>query len=201
MDTYDAMAIKLSYFVRHEGLKPVLFSLSSMILIFSLVSISVLVDMGTQLKGNYAFAQTSIQRTTELKVDFKKLVEAGSNQNIRVTVKDAATGDPVSSVTVRITIYFPGGAPIRVFSLLTSKNGVASLTLPVDRNAALGQYGIDVLANALGYFDSTVGTVNFAVNSQVDQNVNLHDYTHTSHTLSDHSGDHNNHHHNNHHHN
>jgi hypothetical protein len=169
-----------------------------MMLIFSLVSISILAGMGTQSKGNYAFAQASILRTTELKVNFKKLVEAGSNQNIRVTVKDVASGKPISGATVRMTIYFPGGAPIRVFTMLSSKNGEASLTLPIDRNAALGQYGIDVLAAALGYSDSAVGTVNFAVNSQVDQSVDMRDYTHTSHTLSDHSGHHNNDHHNNH---
>lgn len=185
--------MKLSNFLRCEGLKPILFSVSSVTLIFSLVSISMLAIMGIQSKGNYAFAQTSIQRTTELKVDFKKLVEAGSNQNIRITLKDAASGDPVSSATLRITIYFPGAAPIRVFTLLSSKNGEASLTLPIDRNAALGQYGIDVLASALGYFETAVGTVNFAVNSQVDQNVDLHDYTHAKHTISGHSGHHNHH--------
>ena len=107
-------------------------------------------------------------------MNFKKLVEAGSDQNIRVKITDLGSGDPVSSAIVRITIYFPGGTPIRQFSLLTSKNGDASLTLPIDKNAPLGQYGIDVLASALGYYDSAVGTLAFAVNSQVDQNVDLH---------------------------
>jgi hypothetical protein len=173
-----------------------LLSASSAMLIFSLLSVSVLAVIGTQSKGNYAFAQASILRTTELKVNFKKLVEAGSDQNIRVKVTDIGSGKPVSGAVVRLTIYFPGGAPIRQFSLLTSKSGDSSLTLPIDKNAALGQYGIDVLVSALGYFDSAVGTISFAVNSDVDQNVDLHDYKHTSHTLSDHSGHHNHHHHN-----
>ena len=180
-----------------QGLKPVLISVLSMPMIFSLVSISILAVMETHSRVNYASAQTAIQKTTELKVDFKKLVEAGSNQNIRVTVKDLASGNPISSANVKPTIYFPGGAPIRQFTLLTNKNGQASLTLPIDKNAAPGQYGIDVLVTALGYFDSAVGTVMFAVNSDVDQNVSLQDYSHKSHTLSDHSG-HRNHRHNHH---
>ena len=188
--------MKLSKFQKSKRLKPMLLSASSVMLIFSLLSVSVLAIIGTQSKGNSAFAQASILRTTELKVNFKKLVEAGSDQNIRIKVTDQGSGDPVSSAVVRITIYFPGGAPIRQFSLLTGKDGQASLTLPIDNNAALGQYGIDVIASALSYFDSAVGTIAFAVNSQVDQNVDLHDYKHTSHTLSDHSG-HHNHHHNN----
>jgi hypothetical protein len=190
--------IKLSNSAKREGAKPLLLSVRSVMLIFSLVSVPILAVMGSQFNnnnGNYAYAQTSILRTTEVKVNFLKLVEAGSNQNVRVSVRDVGTGDPISSATVRITIYFPGGSPIRVFTLLTDRNGQASLTLPIAKNAALGQYGIDVLATALGYFDTSVGTVNFAVNSQVDQNVSLNDYKHTSHTLSDHSGRHNHHHH------
>jgi hypothetical protein len=183
----------LSNFLKCERSKPMLLSVSSVMLIFSLVSVPILSIIGTQFKGNYAFAQTSILRTTEVKVNFKKLVEAGSNQNIRVTARDVGTGDPVSSATVRITIYFPAGAPIRQFTLLTGTNGEASLTLPIDRNAALGQYGIDVLVSALGYFDSAVGTVNFAVNSDVDQNVDLHDYTHERQKISGHGGHHNHH--------
>ena len=187
------MEMRLSHFLKCERPKPMLVSVSSVILIFSLVSVPILAVMGTQSKGNYAFAQTSILRTTELKVNFLKLVEVGSNQNIRVTVRDVGTGDPVSSATVRITIYFPAGAPIRQFTLLTGTNGEASLTLPIARNAALGQYGIDVLVAALGYFDSALGTVNFAVMSDVDQNVDLHDYTHERHKISGHGGHHNHH--------
>jgi hypothetical protein len=168
-------------------------SVYSGILIFSLVSVPALAVMNILPKGNYAFAQTSILRTTEIKLDFNNLVERGNNQNIRVQVKDLGTGDPVSSATVRITVYFPGGAPIRQFTLLTDTNGKASLTLPIAKNAALGQYGLDVLVSALGYFDSAVGTVNFAVNSDVNNNVDLHDYKHSRHTLSDHSGSDNHH--------
>jgi hypothetical protein len=164
------------------GVKPVLFFVSSAILILS-VSISMLAVMGVNPIANYAFGQTSIVRTLELKANFKTLVEAGSDQNIRVMVTDQATGDPVSSAVVRITIYFPGGAPIRQFSLLTSEDGKASLKLPIDENAALGQYGLDVLVSALGYFDSAFGTVSWAVMSDVDQDVDLDDYEHTSHTI------------------
>src|SRR5919197_1722091 len=171
-----------------ESPKPMLLSLSSLILIFSLVIVSIVAFMGTQSKGKYAFAQTSILRTTELKVDFENLVEAGSSQNIRVNIRDPETGDPISSATVMINIYFPGGVPIRQFSLLSDRNGQASLRLPIARNAALGQYGLDVIVSALDYFESAVGTINFAVMSQVDQNVSLHDYKHRSHNLSNHAG-------------
>ena len=191
--------MKLPNFAKSERSKPLSLSVYSAMLIFSLVSVPALAVMDTLPKGNYAFAQTSILRTTELKMDFKNLVESGSNQNIRVQVHDLGTGDPISSATVRVTIYFPGGAPIRQFTLLTDTNGKASLTLPIADNAALGQYGIDVLVSALGYFDSAVGTVNFAVNSDVTQNVDLSDYKHESHTLSDHSGHDNHHNRHNHH--
>jgi hypothetical protein len=166
---------------------------SSAILIFYVVSVSSLMVTGTLSKGNYAFAQTAILRTMELKVDMKKLVERGSNQNVRVSVRDQATGDPISSSNVRITVYFPGGAPIRQFMLLTDTNGRASLTLPIAKNAALGQYGINVLASALGYFNTAVDTVNFDVMSQVDHNDSLSDYKRTSPTLSDHAGNHKHH--------
>ena len=191
--------MRLPNFAKSERSKPLPLSVYSAMLIFSLVSVPALAVMDTLPKGNYAFAQTSILRTTELKVDFKNLVESGSNQNIRVQVRDLGTGDPISSATVRVTIYFPGGAPIRQFTLLTDTNGKASLTLPIADNAALGQYGIDVLVSALGYFDSAIGTVNFAVNSDVTQNVDLSDYKHESHTLSDHSGKDNHHNRDNHH--
>ena len=80
--------MKLSKFQKSKRLKPMLLSASSVMLIFSLLSVSVLAIIGTQSKGNSAFAQTSILRTTELKVNFKKLVEAGSDQNIRIKVTD-----------------------------------------------------------------------------------------------------------------
>ncbi len=152
-------------FLKCERPKPMLLSVFSLMLIFSLVAVSILMVMGTLSKGNYALAQTSILRTTELKVDLKKLVEVGSNQNVRVSLRDIGTDDPISSASIRITVYFPGGASIRQFMLLTDTNGDASLTLPIARNAALGGYGVDVSASALGYFDSG-STVNFAVNSK-----------------------------------
>lgn len=186
--------MKLSNSLKIFRLKPVLLPVSFLILIFSLVSVPLTATMYTQSKGNYAFAQTTILRTTELKVNFHKLVETGSDQNIRVTVKDVGSGDPVSSATVKITIYFPGGSIIRQFTLLTDKDGEASLKLPIDKNAPLGMYGVDILVTALGYFDSSVGTIDFAVNSEVDQDVSLDDYTGTSHTISGHGGSNNNHH-------
>ena len=141
--------------LRRDKVKPVLFSVSFVILVLT-VSLAIMAVIGVQPIGNSAFAQTSIQRTTEIKVNFKTLVEAGSDQNIRVIVSDQGTGDPVSSAIVRLTIYFPGGAPIRQFNLLTDEDGKVSLKLPIDENAPLGQYGLDVLAGALGYFDSAV---------------------------------------------
>jgi hypothetical protein len=124
-------------------------------LIFSLVSVSILAAViFTSSEGYYAFAQTEIQRTTELKVKFDVLVEKGNDQNIRVKVNDVGSGDPVSGATVTITIYFPGGAPIRQFTLLSDNDGKASLKLPIDENAALGEYGIDLDVVALGYYDS-----------------------------------------------
>jgi hypothetical protein len=157
-------------------------SVSSVVLLFSIVSISVLVVNNIQSKGNYAFAQTV--RTTELKVNFKKIVESGGTQNIRTFLRDEGTGLPVSAAVIRITIYYPGGAPIRQFNLLTDANGFSSLSLPVSRDAPLGQYGMDVLATTTGYLDTSFGTVNWAVLSHAKENVSLHDYKHASSTIS-----------------
>jgi hypothetical protein len=163
-------------------LKPV----SYVILIFSLVSVSIL---GTvifiQSEENYTFAQTEILRTTELKVKFDVLVERGNDQNIRVKVNDVGSGDPVSGATVTMTIYFPGGAPIRQFTLLSDEDGKASLKLPIDEDAALGEYGIDLDVVATGYYDSFLpNQVFFAVMSDVDEDVSLDDYKDTSQTIS-----------------
>jgi hypothetical protein len=164
-------------------------SFSSAILLFSIVSISILAVNDIQSKGNYAFAQTV--RTTELKVNFKKIVESGGTQNIRTFLRDQGTGLPVSAAVIRLTIYYPGGAPIRQFNLLTDANGVASLSLPISRNAPLGQYGMDVLATTTGYLDTSFGTVNWAVLSHAKESVSLHDYSHAANRISG------NHHHNN----
>jgi hypothetical protein len=165
-------------------------SVSSAVLLFSIVSISILAVNGIQSKGNFAFAQTV--RTTELKVNFKKIVESGGTQNIRTSLRDEGTGLPVSAAVMRITIYYPGGAPIRQFNLLTDANGLASLSLPVNRNAPLGQYGMDVLATTTGYLDTSFGTVNWAVQSHAKDSVSLHDYTHASNTISGNHRHHNN---------
>jgi hypothetical protein len=159
---------------------------SSFMLIFSLVSISILVAViFTYSERNYAFAQAEILRTTELKVKFDVLVERGNEQNVRVKVTDQGSGDPVSGATVTLTIYFPGGAPIRQFTLLSDTDGEASLKLPIDENAALGEYGIDLGVVALGYYDSLLPVqVFFAVMSDVEEDVSLEDYKDTTQTIS-----------------
>jgi MG2 domain len=150
-------------------------------LLLSVVSISILAVMDIQSRGNYAFAQTV--RTTELKVNFKKIVESGSTQNIRTLIRDQGTGLPISGSNVRLTIYYPGGAPIRQFNLLSDANGLASLSLPISRNAPLGQYGMDVFVSTTGYLDTNFGTVNWAVMSHA-KDTSLHDYTHAANTIS-----------------
>jgi hypothetical protein len=172
----------LSHFLNTARPKPV----SSVMLIFSLVSVSILAAViFTRSEGYYAFAQTEIQRTTELKVKFDVLVERGNDQKIRVKVSDVGSGDPVSGATVSMTIYFPGGAPIRQFTLLSDTDGEASLKLPIDENAALGEYGIDLGVVALGYYDSLLPVqVFFAVMSDVEEDVSLEDYKDTTQTIS-----------------
>jgi hypothetical protein len=174
--------VKLSDSLKYEKAKPMLLSICTGLILFSVVAICMLTVMNTQSKGNYAFAQTV--RTTEIKVNFKKVVEAGNNQNIRVFVRDQATGLPISGAIARLTIYYPGGAPIRQFNLLTDRNGFASLTLPISSNAPLGAYGLDVLASTVGFQDTSFGTVNFAVLSHVKEVVNLQDYKHASRTIT-----------------
>ena len=159
---------------------------SSVMLIFSLISVSILVAViFTYSERNHALAQTEILRTTELKVKFDVLVERGNEQKIRVKVTDQGSGDPVSGATVTLTIYFPGGAPIRQFTLLSDTDGEASLKLPIDENAALGEYGIDLGVVALGYYDSFLPVpVFFAVMSDVEEDVSLEDYKDTTQTIS-----------------
>jgi hypothetical protein len=174
--------MKIPKYLKCETSKPVLLSISFAMLLFSMVSMSILGVMNIQSKGNYAFAQTV--RTQELKVNFKKIVEVGGTQFVRVFVRDEGTGLPISGSNVRLTLYYPGGAPIRQFNLLTDRNGVASLSLPISRNAALGQYGLDVLVSSSGYLDTSFGTVSFAVMSHAKEFVSLHDYTHAASTIS-----------------
>jgi hypothetical protein len=173
---------KLSHFLNCTRPKPV----SSVIRIFSLVSVSILgAAIFTHSGGNYAYAQTEILSTTELKVKFDVLVERGNNQNIHVKVIEVGGDDPISGATVRVTIYLPGGAPIRQFTLLSDTDGEASLKLPIDENAALGEYGIDLDVVASGYYGSFLPyRVFFAVMSDVDEDVSLEDYTSTTQTIS-----------------
>ena len=163
------------------------------LLIFSVFALSMLIIININPSTNYAHAQTI--RALELKVNFKKLVEAGSTQNVRLSLRDMESGLPVSTATVRMTVYFPGGVPIRQFNLLTDRDGFASLSLPISENAPLGSYGLDVLAGAPGFFDTSLtSTQTFAVMSSLKQNVDAEDYSHaSSHIRAVH---HNNNHHN-----
>jgi hypothetical protein len=176
-------------FPKRKTSNHMLLCISSAMLLFSVVSISILAVMDIQSRGNFAFAQTV--RTQELKANFKKIVESGSTQNVRIFVRDQGTGLPISSSEVRITIYYPGGAPIRQFNLLSDANGFASLSLPISRDAPLGSYGMDVLSTSVGYLDANFGTVNFAVQAHAKETVSTHDYAHAANTIR---GSHHHHH-------
>jgi hypothetical protein len=166
--------------VTTQRLKARIISVSSMVLLFALILVPIIAN------ENPAFAQTVVSavRTMELKANFDKIVEAGGDQNIRITVRDQASGQPISTANVRFTVYYPGGAPLRVFNLLTGRDGVASLTLPTSENAPLGQYGLDVYVTATGYADTSFGTVNFGVFAHAKEVISLHDYKHASRTIS-----------------
>jgi hypothetical protein len=155
-------------------------SVSSMVILFALVMAPIIANENT------AFAQTTVSniRTMELKANFKKIVEVGSDQIVRITVRDQGSGQPISTANVRITVYYPGGAPLRVFNLLTGSDGMASLSLPISKNAPLGQYAMDVYVTATGYADTSFGTVNFAVMSHAKEVISLHHYKHASSTIS-----------------
>jgi hypothetical protein len=175
-------------------IKPLLLSISSILLLFSVVAISLLTVIDTtQSKGNHviqlSYAQASSLRTTEIKVDFKKLIQVGNTERIRVFAHDQATGLPVSGAVAKITITYPGGTPIRQFNLITDANGLALLSLPISSNAVTGAYGLDLTVSATGYLDSDINGDNFAVRSHVDL-VSLHHYSHI------HSSIHRTHHHN-----
>jgi hypothetical protein len=172
---------------------PLVSSSLGALLVFSVFAVPILTIMSLDSNSNYAYGQTI--RALELKVNFKKLVETGSTQNVRLSLRDMESGLAVSTATVRMTVYFPGGAPIRQFNLLTDADGIASLSLPISQNAPLGSYGLDVLAGAPGFFDTSLtNTQTFAVMSEVKQNVDADDYSHArSHIRAVH---HNNNHHN-----
>ena len=172
----------MSHFLNGAGSRYV----SSVMPIFSLVSVSILVAViFIQSGGNYAFAQTEILRTMEFKVKFHVLVESGNDQKVRVKVNDLGSGDPISGAVVTITVYYPAGAPIRQFALLSDTDGEASLKLPIDENAALGEYSMDVDVLATGYYESFLpAPVFFAVMSDVDEDVSSEDYKDTTQTIS-----------------
>ena len=163
------------------------------LIVFSVFAVSMIVIISIDSNANYAHAQTI--RALELKVNFKKLVEAGSTQNVRLSLRDMESGLPVSTATVRMTVFFPGGVPIRQFNLLTDSDGIASMSLPISNNAPLGSYGLDVLAGAPGFFDTSLSsTQTFAVMSEVKQNVDADDYSHArSHIRAVHHNNNNHH--------
>ena len=174
-------------------IKPLLLSISSTLLLFSVVAISLLTVIDTtQPKGNHviqlSYAQAQL-RTSEIKLDFKKLIQVGNTEQITVFARDQATGLPISGAVAKIVITYPGGTPLRQFNLISDSNGKAVLSLPISNNAALGAYGVDLTVSATGYLDSTIGGSSFAVMSNVDL-VSLHHYSHI------HSSIHGTHHHN-----
>jgi hypothetical protein len=174
---------------------PLASSACGALIVFSVFAVTVIVIMTIDSNANYAHAQTI--RALELKVNFKKLVEVGSTQNVRLSLRDMESGLPVSTATVRMTVFFPGGVPIRQFNLLTDSDGIASMSLPISNNAPLGSYGLDVLAGAPGFFDTSLSsTQTFAVMSNVEQNVDADDYSHArSHIRAVHHNNNNNNHH------
>ncbi|MBV9177546.1 MAG: hypothetical protein JO297_10960 [Nitrososphaeraceae archaeon] len=158
--------MKLMGFIKYGRIKPLLLSTSSMLmLIFSVIAIYV-------FQPSYA----EVARTTEVKVQLNKLIEQGDRQIIRVSVRDQATGLPVSGATVRLIITYPGGTTVRQFNLITDANGLASLTLPISNNAPTGVYALDALVTAIGYFDSPFNTISFTVMSHVKA-TNSQDYS------------------------
>ena len=139
------------------------------------------------------YAQTL--RTEEVKLQFKKVVEAGHTQIIRVFARDQATGLPISGAVARLTVTYPLGTPVRVFNVLTDANGVASLSLPINRDAELGSYALDtVVTEATGYMDTSIGTVDFAVMSHVTENISVNHYSGHLHSSSIHEEHHHHHH-------
>ena len=111
-----------------------LLSICCVVILFSIVAISMIIP---------GYAQTL--RTEEVKLQFKKVVEAGHTQIIRVFARDQATGLPISGAVARLTVTYPLGTPVRVFNVLTDANGVASLSLPINRDAELGSYALDTV--------------------------------------------------------
>jgi hypothetical protein len=167
-------------------IKPLLLSISSTLLLFSVVAISLLTVIDTtQPKGNHviqlSYAQAQL-RTTEIKLDFKKLIQVGNTEQITVFVRDQATGLPVSNAIAKITVTYPGGTPLRQFNLITDSNGKAVLSLPISSNAVTGAYGLDLTVSATGYEDSAITGGNFAVMSHVDL-VSLSHYNHIHRTI------------------
>jgi len=138
------------------------------------------------------YAQTL--RTAEVKLQFKKVVEAGHTEIIRVFARDQATGLPISGALARLTVTYPLGTTVRVFNVLTDANGVASLSLPINSNAELGSYALDTVVTATGYQDTPIGTVDFAVMSHVTENNSVNDYSGHLHSSSIHKEPHHHHH-------
>lgn len=149
------------------------------------------------LTVNAGYAQTL--RLMEVKLQFKKIVQAGNTQIIRLFVRDQATGAAISGGNARFTVTYPTGTPVRQFNLLTDASGTATLSLPIDKNAELGSYALDTtVVNTAGYQDATIGTVNFAVMSHATS-ASLQDYSGHLHSSAIQGHNHHQHHHPQHH--
>ncbi len=155
------------------------------IIIFAIFSMAIStaseVNFNQKAVFQYTYAQVVRTLETTLKLD-KSVIQAGQTQKVSVLVRDQQSGEPISGATVQLNLAYAGGSIIRQFMVITDTNGRASISIPIDKKAENGTYGVTASVSATGYAGAGGFSLNFAVASaNVDKGYNSHnDYHHNS---------------------
>jgi hypothetical protein len=97
---------------------------------------------------------TSVENTKTMSVTFDILnnpVSRGSDQNITITVSDAASNESISGATITGKLLYPGDNYVKDFSGTTDPNGQFVYHWTIGENGDAGELTIEAQVMASGY--------------------------------------------------
>ena len=133
----------------------------------SVASIALIISVILVLYGGKDVIQSSYGqqavKTFKIKVQLdKSVVSRGDTQTIRYQVADASTGQPISGVVARATVYYADGVTVRDIATTTDASGHASISWQIERNATPGIFSTSIGVSAAVYVDESFSK-NFTV--------------------------------------
>jgi len=147
----------------------------------SVASVALIISVILVLYGGKDAIQSSYGqqavKTFKIKVQLdKSVVSRGDIQIIRYTVDDASTGQPVSGVVARATVYYADGVTVRQFATTTDASGQASISWKIERNATPGIFSTSIGVSAAVYvgesFNKNFTVVSDRMNDPISPNMN-----------------------------